>query len=428
MKKIVSILVWGRDTDIQKKSIIWNIVFSVLSAVQSAVLTIAASRLAGAGEAGMISIAFAAGYLVCMIAGFGVRNFHVTDTSVRFCYGEYYACRIVTGAVSLAASIIITACQGYRGEKLFCVWCICFLKIAEAFEDLDHGELQRMGRLDAACRLGSVRLAANYAAFFWMLASGRDFLWSVLAMSVQSAAGVLLEHALVRSFVNKMHADSISWSKCRQIFTGCFPLFLTSFFSIYISNSSKYAIDRCMPDEAQAYFAALFMPVFSINLLSGMVYRPQMAALSVLWHEGRQGSRRFLAAVGRQSAIILCIAAAAGAAGLSVGIPVLEVIYGLSLHEYRLEFGMLLAGGGLGALVNYYFICLTIMRRQWLMIGITAAVAAEAFLIAERMVAAGGLMGAAGLYFVLMISEIVLVAAAVGINLAGRKGKEICRK
>lgn len=403
MKKICAFLVWGNGQNLEKKRVIWNMVFNLLSTMQSTVMVLAATRMAGTDEAGMVSIAFAAGYLMYMAAAFGVRNFQATDTNRMYSFKAYRNARFLTYAAALTAGVIYI-CMKYTGEKQVCVLCIGLLKTAEAVEDLYHGELQRKGRLDAACRLGAARLLLNYVVFFGALACS-DFMTAVFIVTVQSVLIVLLECCMLDGTIGEGNMQIYARKDIWGILKECFPLFMMAFLNVYICNVPKYAIDTYLTDQVQAYFAVLYMPIFSINLFSSMIYGPQVVKLSVLWNMDR---KKFEAEVKRQSLYICGVTIFVIAGGLTAGIYILEFLYGLALENYRFEFALLLAGGGAAAFYNFFSICLIIIRRQKQLIWITGAAVLEAIAVSGNMVLYGGIAGASGLYLLLMISELFL--------------------
>lgn len=419
MKEFLSFFIWGNGKDTSKKSVVWNMVFSVLSAMQSVLLVMTASRLAGPEEAGMVSIAFAAGYLIWTVAAFGVRNFQATDVKSRFAFQDYLSVRIATCVGALFMAGIYILYQGYTDIKMYCVLGISLFKVTEAFEDLYFGELQRTGRLDAAGRLGSARLLVNYITFFCILLSGGGFTEAVFIMAGQSVIAVLLEYFLLGSTLHTRHIE-FRLEKGRQIFGACFPLFLMGFLNIYVINSPRYAIDRYMSENVQAYFAALYAPVFGINLLGSIIYQPQMAGLARLWNKGGGNTKEFLTAVRKQVAVILAITVLAVAAGVGVGLRILGVMYGLPLENFVCEFAMLLAGGGMAAVYNFLSVCLTVMRKQMLVMRISVLAALEALAVSEKLVMHAGLIGAAVLYLLLMLGEVTAAAVVIEKNMKRR--------
>jgi len=86
-----------------------------------------------------------------------------------------------------------------------------------------------------------------------------------------------------------------------------------------------------------------------------------------------------------------------------LGIPVLSLIYGVDLTDYKSELLIMLAGGGFLALSTWINIVVTIMRRQkYLLIGnvITSGIA---LIFSEWVVEKYGVMGATVLYTMLML-------------------------
>ena len=58
-----------------------------------------------------------------------------------------------------------------------------------------------------------------------------------------------------------------------QVLLACLPLFGASFISMYLSNAPRFAIDRYLDPTQQGYFAILFMPAVTINLMSLVIFR-----------------------------------------------------------------------------------------------------------------------------------------------------------
>ena len=73
-----------------------------------------------------------------------------------------------------------------------------------------------------------------------------------------------------------------------------------------------------------------------------------------------------------------------------------------SLTRYRLEFVLIIFGGGLYALANLVYYLLVIMRRQTMIFFVYLAMAAAGWLLSSAMVGALGITGAAACYLILM--------------------------
>ena len=384
-------------------------VYGILSALQSAVMVMAVTRVEEDLEkAGIISLAYAAAYLMQTAAAYGVRNFHASDVTGMYSFWEYKAVRNVTCALSFISAVGYCLCIGYDRQKMLFVACICILKLSEVYEDLLHGELQRLGRLDAACRFGTFRMLAGYGIILVLLSAGSGVFELFVTLAVQSIIFVCIEYILLK---RTQQEEEIDLCRCRKIIKECFPILFMNFLNIFICNVPKYAIDACLTEEVQAYFSILFMPVFCIGLLSEAIYRPKLVEAAQIWKDGR--SSEFYDFVKKQVEYIFFITTAACLLGAGIGIRILGMLYGLPLQQYAVDFAVLLAGGGIAALVNFFAACLTVIRKHFLMAGVFSVTAAAAFGISKYMVEKGGLRGAAALYVVLMSCELLFMAVII---------------
>lgn len=409
MNALVRLFLSEDEKSIKKNSSIWNMCFSLLTSFQSAIMILLVTRCVGADGAGVMSIAFAAAYLMFTIGCYGVRNFHSTDVLNKYSYRDYRSVRIVTCILMICASFVYSVFKGYQGEKAIIVFGICALKLAEVAEDLFHGELQRNGRLDIACFLGTVRLIIMYLTFGILLISGKSLIIAVMTIVLISVGFVIYESSYLRESI--LNTEPILLKNIKQIFYYNFPLFFTSFLNIYITNAPKYAIDSCLSNGEQAYYAVLSMPAFVINLMSGVIYRPLLTAMALKWeqHEkkefGKMVLKQFLAIVA--ITIVVCVG------GRLIGLRILEKLYGLQLMQYMEVFILLLISGGMTAALNFGIVCLTIIRKQKMMTALSGVTVLLAIYISEKLVMAWGLMGAAGLNMVLVLLEFVVVLVAI---------------
>lgn len=416
MLAIMKEFVIGDGCNIERKALFWNMVFSMLSALQSAVMIMILTQCIGTDEAGILSIAYATGYLMYTIGLYGVRDFHVTDSQRHHTYNEYKRLRFVSCVVMIFCSLIYCLCKEYDRYKLTVILLVCALKLVEAVEDLYHGELQRLGRLDIAGRLGSYRLLLSYVIFGFFIFTTHNLLTAIGFVILLSIIMTVITGNFLDKFVAKTE-EKHKGKTLLELAIACFPLFIMLFLSIYISNAPKYAIDRYLSESEQAYYAIISMPVFTINLLSGIVYRPKLLHMAELWNKNNiTGFKRLIQ---KQVGVIVLISVGINLAGCTIGLKLLEILYGVSLAVLKKEFAILLLGGGLVAIYGFFSACLTIMRKQVFMLGIAVFVMVLAGIIANPMVQHAGLMGASMLYLILMLGELVSVLLILCIGLYG---------
>ena len=176
------------------------------------------------------------------------------------------------------------------------------------------------------------------------------------------------------------------------------------------TNAPKYAIDAVLDDTAQACYNFIFMPVFVIGLLANFVFNPILVKLAYKWDRGE--IKVFTKVVVRQIGVIAAITLLAISVALTIGCPVLGWLYNVDLHEYRTHLTILMVGGGMLALANFFTVVVTVVRGQkHLMVGYVA-IALVAKILSHHFVSLYGIMGAVELYTGLM-TLLALVFAIV---------------
>jgi len=95
--KLLRRLLIGSNENIEQRNMIWNMIGSFLYAFASMMLTIAVIQVVGEDQGGDFTFAFTTfGQHMFMVAYFGIRPFHITDTRQRYTFGEYLRLRFIT--------------------------------------------------------------------------------------------------------------------------------------------------------------------------------------------------------------------------------------------------------------------------------------------------------------------------------------------
>lgn len=355
--------------NIEKSAYLWNTTAAMLNAFQTVFILMLISRIDPIIDAGVFTISFAIGNLMLTIGKYGIRQYQVSDIKEKYSFKEYLIVRIITTIVMISVSLIYVGINritdSYDLEKCTVVMLICFAKAIDAFEDVIHGMLQQHMRLDVAGKILSIRQLAYiivYMLIYWI--SSDLVITSMISLIVSIILFFLLNSIALRNF--NIQKKTVALKNIGNLFRECFPLFIASYLIMYISNAPKYAIDKTLSSEAQACFTYIFMPVFVISLLSQFVYQPVIGELAILWHDNKL--KYFTRLISRQIGIIGALAIAAIVGGCLLGIPILELIYGVNLEEYRKALLILLTGGGALALVNFLQMIITVARKQNLLL------------------------------------------------------------
>lgn len=388
---------------IERDSYIWNMTGSILVAFQSVIMLMILTRTLGLKEAGIFTIAYADANLFLTIGKYGMRNFQVSDVKKQFSFGEYWVSRVITSAsmviVSLGYVLYVHNTSEYTMEKSLVIIWMCLFKVIDAMEDIYHGHYQNENRLDMAGKALTIRMGTTIFTFGLCLILLHNLLISLIIATVISAL-LLVVFIVWISEIFPLRKEVIEWKNIKLLLKVCAPLFISSFFSFYIGNAPKYAIDVMLTDELQACYGFIAMPVFVIELLNGFIFNPMLHKMSILWSEGK--IKEFVHKIICQGGIIALITAVCMIGAYFLGIPVLSWLYNTNLSEYKSELLILLLGGGFLGLAGLLNIINTIIRRQKSLMWGYAVIALVAYIFSKRVVAKYEMFGAAMLYMMLM--------------------------
>ncbi len=389
--------------DIERSSYIWNAAAGLLFAMQSAFMLIIITRTNGLDDAGVFSIAYAIAGLMSYIGEFGVRKYQVSDVHEQNCFSDYFTFRL------FSCSAMILSCFGYAmygvllldysWNKFLVIMMIGVVKLVEGFVDVFHGRFQQKDRLDVAAKADSARICFGVIACTAALIITRDLLISCTVWAVSVIFGMCVTTLLVSPQFGRARAV-FHLPALKRIFLECLPLFIGAFLLLYVGNAPKYAIDTCMTETDQACYNFIFMPVFVVGMLANFIFNPVLVRMSIEWDRGHFTTVRNM--ILKQIGVIAGLTALAVAVALTIGCPVLGLMYNADLSGLKAELCILMIGGGMLALVNFFTVVVTVIRKQKHLIVGYLLTAVCAWFTADIAVGRSGLTGASVLYTALM--------------------------
>lgn len=389
--------------NIERASYAWNTASGMLFAMQSAILLMVITRTNGLDDAGVFSIAYAISSLMYYIGEFGVRKYQITDITEKAAFSDYHTHRVITCILVIVISFLYAG-RGrltglYTDQKFWVIILVCCQKSLEAYSDVYFSRFQQKGRLDVAAKTNTFRIVESMVLCMVSLVITHDLLISMIVWLATSAIGLLISSVLVAPEFGRIEFLPKK-DKLIMITRECMPLFLGNFLLLYVGNAPKYAIDACLDDKAQACYNFIFMPVFVIGLLANFIFNPILVELTGEWTNGNL--KRFRHLILRQIGVITGITMLAIAVALTFGCPVLGILYHTNLAEHKMSLTILMVGGGMLALANFFTVVVTVVRGQRHLILGYVAVAVAAKLFSEHFVRTYGIPGASVLYTVLM--------------------------
>lgn len=384
---------------------IWNLLASSAAALSSVGTLLIVTRALGVTEAAIFSLATAIVTVLMNVGLFNVIGFQITDVTEKYSFFHYLKFRKITVTLMIFMSIVYVLYSNYDGYKSKVVVLYCIYKAVNVYCDVYQGRYQQKGRMDLASRLNFFKVAIPDVILCSIVIVFKNLLSAILIAIIVEALYILLFNKKNFADFNPEHIET-RWRHIRDLCWNCLPLFFGAFSSAYILNSSKYAIDKCMAEQFQTYYAILLLPATTVHMFAGFIYRPLLTKFAYLWAQHKNDQLKKI--IGKIVVFILVLGLLVCIVGVPVGLPLLAYIYGVDeLKQYADVFIVLLAAGTLNALNVLQCYLLTMMRLQksiYIVYGITLA---AAFLLTNLWVQALGLIGAAVSFLLLMILQLI---------------------
>ena len=400
-----------QTNNITRSSYVWNTINACVSAMVSPVLTIVLTRVNGLDDAGVYSIAFAVANLLLFLGQYGFRRFQSSDVTERYSFPEYYGIRIITCAAMMIAALAYcvygTVVKGYTAEKFAVIMLICVVKLVQAFSDVIHGRMQQLGRLDVATKSSCFRYVCEILSFCICVVLTK----SLLTASIVCALTSIFVFFITSYNVGRDYCDyrpSFEKGAMKRLMIEGFPLFLSLFLNMYISNAPKYAIDTYLDEKTQALYGLVFMPAYFISLVAHFIFNPILKSYAEVWTERRVKRFRFL--VLRQCGVITGLTVLAMIVAATIAIPILSWIYSVDISGYKRELYVVVIGGGMLAFSVFFNTIITIIRLHKTLLYSYGATALAALLLSKYFVVNYGIMGAVAMYAVLMTALAAVLA------------------
>lgn len=403
-----------KTTATQREKYFWNMMGSFANALSSMILAIIVNRIIGADMGGIFAFAFSNAQLMMTIGAFEVRPLQSTDVNEKYTFTQYFSLRIITCILMIGIDIGYILISGYTGIKAYVIFLVCVYKMVEGFTDVFSGMFQQHDRIDLVGKSLSLRILFSTIGFFLVLYITKDLIWASLSLGVISTALIFLYDLRVWKCFENVQIG-IKFQGLISLVIECLPLFISAFIMMYINNAPKYAINNMYSDEIQNIYNILFMPAFVINLFSLFVFRPMLIDLTKEWNE--RNIKPFVKTIKNILLLIIVLTVFAMGAAYLLGIPILQIIYGVDISNYRTELVLIMITGGISALSTFMYYVITVMRIQkYLLVGYVSAFIIALILpgfLVKRYAIAGAVYSCAVSLIVLAIVFFIIIVANV---------------
>ncbi len=390
-----------------RRNVIWNAIGSTANAFISLVFTIFATRINGVSEAGIFSYGFAFACMLYAVGSYIIRAFQVTDLSGKFTDSDYIYNRVTTCIIMMILAVGFVLIKGYSLHKSSIILCLCLFKCAEAFGEVIYGVLQKNGKL---WMVGiSLLCKASTAIVLFLvvdLLTGNLLLACFMLVIVYVAIMIFYDLFKIRKVT--LTKSPFSFSQNNKLFVVGFYTFVITVLCVYLINAPRYAIDSMMDNEHQTIYGIIILPATFMNLLAHYVIQPFLTSISQSIKDGLVDKLK------KSILSISLVMAVLGVVVFAVAFlfeePVLSLVYGLKLKEYKPQMLLIIFGSifyGFEAVFSHILIA---FRKTGFQAIVFILVSVMALVLSDKMVSYKGITGAAITYVVIMVSLAVSFA------------------
>ena len=378
----------------------WGALFPILSVI--------ATQLAGAEEAGMFSMAFTVATLMLYVGNYGVRTYQVSDIDEAESFASYQIHRLITCAAMLAICFVWCAAKGYGADMTMIMWGAFIFRAVDALADAYEGRLQQMDKLYLAGVSVAVRSVVGIIVFTLVQVIMKNLAFASIAMAI-AAVLCFLVLTLPLALMETPKSRPFDAIELREIFVDCFPSFASLFLFGLIESMPKFAMEGVLPYEDQIFFSAIYFPAQTILMIVGFVYKPQLVTIANVWND-KSKRHRFDLIVFVMMGVSALATFAIFLFYVWMGVWLNGLMYGVDFEPYRGAQYLMILAGGFSAAIDFLFQTITVLRRQaqatvtYLIAFVFVAIAS---MILVRM---SGFMGAVYSYTTVMIFLFIMLA------------------
>lgn len=200
--------------------------------------------------------------------------------------------------------------------------------------------------------------------------------------------------------------QEIKFKNVIRIYKTGFFIFAISFLGLYIMNVPKYAIDDFLNEHIQAIYGIIIMPATVVGLFGQFIIHPYLNIIAGLHKEGKlEEVKKILVKI---ILVILTLGLICVVGAYILGIPVLELIYGIDLKEYRIHLSVIILASTLSVIGTIYSSMLTTIRKTFIQFIIYCILTVIAIISSYLLTYYLGINGATGAYFVIMSLQFLL--------------------
>ena len=402
----------------KKRDFIWNLIGTSINSFNSLFFMIVINHINLKSEAGVFTYAYSLICLFFILATFYNRVYQISKSD-KFSSKDFILYRVLSSILTVIIVFLFSIINGYNLFKLSVIMLICLFRMIEAISDAVYGVLQYKGYLYKSGISLSLKGIIGLIGFTLV-----DYFTKSITLALVSL--IILNLAFFYFYdyknVKEYLSGKASFNNILLILKETLPIFIYSFLAMYVANICKYMLDYFDTEEAQNIFGIIFMPSTVIGLCSAYIVVPIITNLNDLLKSKKY--KEFNKLVSKMMIILVGVGMVAIIGAYILGIPVLNVLYGMDLSNYKNLLLLVLVGATFYTLANVYSQVLVLLHVHKMQTLIYVVMSIVSTLICFFLISSYKLSGSVYSYVIFMFILLILYLILYFYTLIKRRNEE----
>lgn len=402
----------------KKRDFIWNLIGTSINSFNSLFFMIVINHINLKSEAGVFTYAYSLICLFFILATFYNRVYQISKSD-KFSSKDFILYRVLSSIFTVIIVFLFSIINGYNLFKLSVIMLICLFRMIEAISDAVYGVLQYKGYLYKSGISLSLKGLIGLIGFTLV-----DYFTKSITLALVSL--IILNLAFFYFYdyknVKEYLSGKASFNNILLILKETLPIFIYSFLAMYVANICKYMLDYFDTEEAQNIFGIIFMPSTVIGLCSAYIVVPIITSLNDLLKSKKY--KEFNKLVSKMMIILVGAGMVAIIGAYILGIPVLNVLYGMDLSNYKNLLLLVLVGATFYTLANVYSQVLVLLHVHKMQTLIYVIMSIVSTLICYFLISSYKLSGSVYSYVIFMFILLILYLILYFYTLIKRRNEE----
>lgn len=402
----------------KKRDFIWNLIGTSINSFNSLFFMIVINHINLKSEAGVFTYAYSLICLFFILATFYNRVYQISKSD-KFSSKDFILYRVLSSIFTVIIVFLFSIINGYNLFKLSVIMLICLFRMIEAISDAVYGVLQYKGYLYKSGISLSLKGIIGLIGFTLV-----DYFTKSITLALVSL--IILNLAFFYFYdyknVKEYLSGKASFNNILLILKETLPIFIYSFLAMYVANICKYMLDYFDTEEAQNIFGIIFMPSTVIGLCSAYIVVPIITSLNDLLKSKKY--KEFNMLVSKMMIILVGVGVVAIIGAYILGIPVLNVLYGMDLSNYKNLLLLVLVGATFYTLANVYSQVLVLLNVHKMQTLIYVVMSIVSTIICYFLISNYKLSGSVYSYVIFMFILLILYLILYFYTLIKRRNEE----